>query len=111
MDPFGKRQLGRTKVRLPQLWFGGVPLGNFFEAISNAQAEATMAAAWDAGIRFYDTSHWYGRGLSECRIGSFLLHQPREEGSALVERFHHATHRPGSRQRRNRRVARCCFVT
>ncbi len=87
MDPFGKRQLGRTKVRLPQLWFGGVPLGNFFEAISNAQAEATMAAAWDAGIRFYDTSPWYGRGLSECRIGSFQLHQPREEGSALVERF------------------------
>ena len=72
MDPFKERQLGRTKVMLPQLGFGGAPLGNLFAVVSNVDAEATMASAWAEGVRYYDTSPWYGRGLSERRIGSFL---------------------------------------
>jgi D-threo-aldose 1-dehydrogenase len=79
MDPFQLRQLGQTAVRLPQLGFGGAALGNLFTLVSDAEAEATLAAAWETGVRYFDTSPWYGRGLSEHRIGSFLRERPRDE--------------------------------
>ena len=79
MNPFEQRPLGRTKVMLPRLGLGGAPFGNLFVPVSDAEVEATMAAAWDLGIRYFDTSPWYGRGLSERRMGSFLLRQPRHE--------------------------------
>lgn len=56
---------------------GGVAIGNGFAPISDEQAHATMAAAWDAGVRFFDTSPFYGFGLSEYRMGRFLHnHKP-----------------------------------
>lgn len=79
MDPFGKRRLGRTSVWLPQFGFGGAGLGNLFEDIDERVADDTLAAAWDEGVRFYDTSPWYGRGLSEHRIGRALFRKPRSE--------------------------------
>lgn len=82
MDPFKLRRLGRTKLELPQLGFGGAAFGNIFNVIPDAQADATMDAAWDAGVRFYDTSPWYGRGLSEHRIGRGLYLRP--PGEAIV---------------------------
>ena len=82
MDPFQLRPLGRTTLELPQLGFGGAAFGNIFNVIPDAQADATMDAAWDAGVRFYDTSPWYGRGLSEHRIGRGLYLRPR--GEAIV---------------------------
>lgn len=82
MDPFKLRRLGRTNLELPQLGFGGAAFGNIFNVIPDAQADATMDAAWDAGVRFYDTSPWYGRGLSEHRIGRGLY--LRAPGEAIV---------------------------
>ncbi len=79
MDPFHLRPLGRTDVRLPALGFGGAALGNLFTKVSDDDAAATLAAGWDAGVRFFDTSPWYGRGLSEHRFGSFLRQQDRGE--------------------------------
>lgn len=79
MDPFKRRRLGRTSLELPQLGLGGASLGNIFESIPDAQSDATLAAAWDAGIRLYDTSPWYGRGLSELRFGRGLYLKPRDE--------------------------------
>ena len=79
MDAFQRKPLGKTTLALPVLGLGGAALGNIFDAISEAQAEATMDAAWRAGIRYYDTSPWYGRGLSERRMGSYLLHQPADQ--------------------------------
>jgi len=79
MDPFALKRLGRSELRLPRLGFGGAGLGNIFDDVSEAQAEATLKAAWDAGVRYFDTSPWYGRGLSERRTGSFLLHRPADE--------------------------------
>ena len=57
--------------------FGGAPLGNLFEPIPEAAAVATVAAAYDAGIRYFDTAPLYGRGLSERRIGQALAGRPR----------------------------------
>jgi D-threo-aldose 1-dehydrogenase len=79
MDPFRKRQLGQTSVWLPQLGFGGAGLGNLFDDIPEGTADETLAAAWDEGIRYYDTSPWYGRGLSEHRFGRALFRKPRDE--------------------------------
>jgi len=79
MDPFAWRRLGRTGLMLPQLGFGGAAFGNIFDVIPDAQADATMDAAWEAGVRFYDTSPWYGRGLSEHRVGRGLYLRPRDE--------------------------------
>ena len=79
MDPFKKRQLGRTSVMLPQFGFGGAGLGNLFDDIEETTADDTLAAAWDEGVRYYDTSPWYGRGLSEHRFGRALFGKPRED--------------------------------
>jgi D-threo-aldose 1-dehydrogenase len=64
---------------LPQMGFGGAPLGDLFTRITDAEAQATLTAAWDAGIRYYDTAPWYGRGQSEHRFGRHLYHRPRGE--------------------------------
>jgi D-threo-aldose 1-dehydrogenase len=79
MDPFATRKLGRSNVKLPQFGFGGAPVGDLFVKLGDADAEATLAAAWDAGVRYYDTAPWYGRGQSEHRIGRALYRRPRSE--------------------------------
>lgn len=61
------------------LVFGGGSIGGLYEEVSEQTAQATLAAAWDAGVRAYDTAPHYGVGLSERRIGDFLAGRPREE--------------------------------
>jgi len=41
-------------------------------ALSEVESEATVRAAWDAGLRYFDTAPLYGHGLSEARIGRAL---------------------------------------
>ena len=59
--------------------FGGAPLGNMFERVSDENARATLDAAWDAGIRYFDTAPEYGPGISEHRFGEVLRNKPRDE--------------------------------
>ena len=94
MDPLARRRLGRTQVELTQLGFGGAGLGDLFEVIPEAQAAATLHAAWDAGIRYYDTAPWYGLTQSEHRFGRALYRQPRRDFvlSTKVGRTMHAVH-------------------
>ncbi|MFE6779863.1 aldo/keto reductase [Streptomyces sp. NPDC057702] len=61
-----------------RLGFGTAPLGNMFRAIPDEEARATVEAAWDQGIRYYDTAPFYGAGLSEERLGQVLSGKPRE---------------------------------
>jgi D-threo-aldose 1-dehydrogenase len=56
---------------------GGVPLGNEFEVVTDNDAYATLEAAWNAGVRYYDVAPWYGLGLAERRFGNFLHNQKR----------------------------------
>jgi D-threo-aldose 1-dehydrogenase len=58
---------------------GGVPLGNEFEYVTDDEAYATIEAAWNAGIRYYDMAPWYGLGLAERRYGNFLHTKHRHE--------------------------------
>jgi D-threo-aldose 1-dehydrogenase len=61
------------------LGFGGAPLGNMFAAVDEATAEATLLAAWENGIRHFDTAPHYGAGLSEHRFGAVLRQRPRDQ--------------------------------
>ena len=61
-----------------RLGLGGVAIGNGFAPSSDGQCEAALAAAWDAGVRCFDTSPWYGLGLSERRFGHLLHRYPPE---------------------------------
>jgi D-threo-aldose 1-dehydrogenase len=58
---------------------GGVPFGNEFAYVTDDVAYETIEAAWNAGVRYYDTSPWYGLGLAERRLGTFLHGQTRSE--------------------------------
>ncbi|RXH20875.1 aldo/keto reductase [Bradyrhizobium guangzhouense] len=57
---------------------GSAPIGGLFSAVSDADAEATVAKAWSLGVRFFDTAPLYGFGLAEQRLGAFLRQQKRE---------------------------------
>ncbi len=65
-------------IAFTQLGFGTAPLGNLFRAVSEKQAEATLEAAWAAGVRYYDTAPLYGLGLAETRLNHFLRGKPRQ---------------------------------
>lgn len=58
---------------------GGVAAGNAFHVNSDIQIRKMLEASWDAGVRYIDTSPWYGLGLSERRIGQFLYNKKRED--------------------------------
>ena len=66
-------------LSLGRLGFGGAGIGNLYRAIPDGQALATVLAAWDAGIRYFDTAPHYGLGLSEQRLGAVLRDKPRDE--------------------------------
>ncbi|MEY9889409.1 D-threo-aldose 1-dehydrogenase [Catenulispora sp. MAP12-49] len=66
-------------VRLTDLAFGAAAIGNLFTAVTDQDARATVDAAWDAGIRVFDTAPHYGLGLSERRLGAALRERPRDE--------------------------------
>lgn len=71
-----RSRLGSLDVT--SIGLGSAPLGGLFAPVSDADAEATLAAGWSAGVRFYDTAPLYGFGLAERRLGAFLRQQPRE---------------------------------
>src|SRR4030088_1210737 len=58
---------------------GGVPPGNKFDVCTDEDAYATIEAAWNAGVRYYDMAPWYGLGLAERRYGNFLHNKERSE--------------------------------
>jgi D-threo-aldose 1-dehydrogenase len=60
-----------------RLGLGGAPLGNLFQAVSEAEARALVDAAWASGCRSFDTAPHYGHGLSERRLGDALRLQAR----------------------------------
>jgi D-threo-aldose 1-dehydrogenase len=78
MDPLASRELGATGVALTPLGLGGAPLGELFERLPEDAAAATVTAACEAGVGYFDTAPWYGHGLSEHRMGHVLRRRPRD---------------------------------
>ncbi|MFD4661827.1 aldo/keto reductase [Streptomyces halstedii] len=71
-------KLGRSAVGITELSFGAAAIGNLFTEVDPAQAAAAVDAAWDEGIRSFDTAPHYGLGLSERRLGEALRDRPRD---------------------------------
>jgi len=78
MDIFEKRPLGRSGLEVSCLGLGGAPLGDLYERIPEARALGTLEAAYENGIRLFDTAPLYGYGLSEHRFGHVLRRHPRD---------------------------------
>jgi D-threo-aldose 1-dehydrogenase len=85
---------------LGRLGYGAAAVGNLYRAVDDESAQQLLDAAWDGGIRYYDTAPHYGLGLSERRLGEMLRRRPREEfvvstkvGRLLVPYPDGATHR------------------
>lgn len=73
-----RRGLGGSGLTVPVVGFGGAPLGNMYQAFPDEQARATVQAAFEAGMRLFDTAPFYGFGLSEHRIGEALRWHDRD---------------------------------
>lgn len=73
------RKFGRVGFDITDMGFGAAPIGNFLKPISEAESEAMITRAWDAGMRYFDTAPYYGHGLSELRLGHYLRWRPRDE--------------------------------
>ena len=67
------------RLGLGRLGYGAAAVGNLYRAVDDDAAGRLLDAAWDAGIRYYDTSPHYGLGLSERRLGAMLRTRSREE--------------------------------
>jgi D-threo-aldose 1-dehydrogenase len=77
LPPLKTRKLGRTNVSVTELGLGTAPLGELFDRIDDHEAGGLVASAWDGGVRYFDTSPWYGRGLAEHTLGRALYRKPR----------------------------------
>ncbi len=64
------RKVGKSSLEVTPLGFGGGPLGNPQVTVSDCLD--AVHAAWDGGVRFFDTAPYYGIGRSERRIGVAL---------------------------------------
>ena len=92
MPTLKRRKVGKTKLEVTELGLGGAPMGGFRANISDAEAVTLTNAGYDAGVRYFDTSPFYGYGRSELRMGAALREKPREEFvlSTKIGRILHA---------------------
>ena len=77
MDHTQRDYVGPRSLQLTKLGYGSAPIGNLNTSVTDAAAHSAMQAAWQAGIRYFDTAPWYGLGLSEHRVGRFLRDKPK----------------------------------
>jgi D-threo-aldose 1-dehydrogenase len=74
-----RRRIQNTSVAVTALGFGASAIGNLYRATPYDEAAAAVDAAWEAGLRYFDTAPHYGLGLSERRLGVALRGRPRED--------------------------------
>ena len=88
-----RRRVGATTLELPVFGFGSAHIGELYALVSEEDSRGTLQAAWDAGVRYFDTAPWYGRGLSEHRLGGFLRTMPRD-AFQITTKVGRTLHRP-----------------
>ena len=74
-----KRRQLRNGTTITELGFGAAQLGNLYRETTDAESSDAVNAAWDAGVRYFDTAPHYGLGLSERRLAQALRERPRDE--------------------------------
>lgn len=88
-----RRKVADTSLHLPVFGMGTAHLGELYGKVDEAVSRATLDAAWDGGVRYFDTAPWYGRGLSEHRLGGFLRTKPRSD-FVITTKVGRTLHRP-----------------
>ena len=85
------RELGRSGVSVTRIvlgcgTFGGVGSSPAFfgQGIPHEEAPRIMDAAWELGIRAFDTADAYGGGRSETWIGEWLAGKGPEVRDAIT---------------------------
>ncbi len=73
------QRIGNGELTFTELGFGSAPLGNLYRAINDDDARAILDAAWEGGVRYYDTAPLYGLGLAETRLNPFLRGKNRDD--------------------------------
>ena len=73
-----QRKIQNTSVSFTELGFGASVIGNLYRVTPVDDATAAVDAAWEAGLRYFDTAPHYGLGLSERRLGAALRGRPRD---------------------------------
>ncbi|PGL95161.1 D-threo-aldose 1-dehydrogenase [Bacillus thuringiensis] len=68
-----------SKLLKEKIGFGTAPLGNMYRNIPEEEAIATVDAAWENGVRYFDTAPLYGSGLAEIRLGEALSKRNRDD--------------------------------
>jgi D-threo-aldose 1-dehydrogenase len=66
-------------LRFSALGFGSAAIAGMYRDVTHAQALATVDAAWDAGVRYFDTAPFYGYTKGEHRLGAALSSRNRDE--------------------------------
>ena len=79
MQPGARNPFGRVDLEVTAFGFGTAPVGNIFKEIDEGTSDSMFQAAWDAGVRYFDTAPMYGHGLSELRTGQSLRWKDRDE--------------------------------
>ena len=74
-----RRTLPRGGQSVPVFGLGGAQLGGLYRAMSDGAAAALLDAAWNLGVRHFDTAPYYGYTRSEHRLGAALGPRPRDE--------------------------------
>jgi len=95
VSPSTEKRVGSTSLTLPAFGFGSAHIGELYGKVDEAESRATLDGAWAAGVRYYDTAPWYGRGLSEHRLGGFLRTKPRSDFK-ITTKVGKTLHRPAN---------------
>ena len=77
--PTGISRFLKSNINISSIGFGGAPIGDLFENLDDSLCQEILKESYKKGLNFYDTSPYYGSGLSEVRIGNFLKSIKREE--------------------------------
>jgi D-threo-aldose 1-dehydrogenase len=79
MPTWEKRQIGRTKLQVTSLGLGTATMGGSRIPVTQAEGQAIVTTAWDAGVRYVDTAPFYGVGAAEHRVGDALRDKSRDD--------------------------------
>jgi len=92
------RSHARSTLSVTAMGLGCAQMGNLYRMTPYAESLGAFEAAWDAGIRYFDTAPFYGFSRSELRLGTMLGEHPRAS-------YHVSTKVGRPRSRRRRREA------
>lgn len=67
-----------SAIDFGRIGFGGAPIGGFRFDLTDDEGIAVVRAAAGAGVRYFDTSPYYGYGRSELLMGTALRGVPRD---------------------------------